>query len=144
MSHIALQPSGWLSRYWPSAAAAISGICSCSASASTSSLVKPQNARQSSSENTALPPNQDESSVPYPVVDRLYSRPEGTALSFRRFANANYLHRCLNNASVKGSGAPVPLRQLSISEWLGRHPITEEVGQKRTCVEAVSQPDHPQ
>src|SRR5262245_8145291 len=47
---IALQPAGWLSRYWPSAAAAMSGMCSCSASASTSSLVSPHRAMQSSSE----------------------------------------------------------------------------------------------
>jgi hypothetical protein len=48
MSRIFSVPCSWYARYAASAAAAISGICSCSAMASTSSSVRPQRATQSS------------------------------------------------------------------------------------------------
>ncbi len=49
MSRIFSVPCSWFVRYSANAAAAISGICSCSAMASTSSSVRPQRATQSSS-----------------------------------------------------------------------------------------------
>lgn len=48
MSRIFSVPCSWFVRYSANAAAAISGICSCSAMASTSSSVRPQKATQSS------------------------------------------------------------------------------------------------